>query len=78
MKTKSTYALLVNANSEEKGRSIFETGVNALVVVCAALSIWTFASNDVTLPGQTSTKKDAPASMIAKAPVQQPVIVSRG
>ncbi|MFN2509573.1 MAG: hypothetical protein ABR589_12480 [Chthoniobacterales bacterium] len=68
MKTKSTYSLLINADAEEKGRSIFETAVYSLVVLCTALSVWHFASGEVTLPGQTSTK-EAPVSIIANAPV---------
>lgn len=73
MKTKSTYSLLLNAESEDKGRTIFETAVYSLVVLCMALSVWHFASGDVTLPGQTSVQKDAPASMIANAPALAPV-----
>lgn len=79
MKNKSTYSLLVNADAEEKGRSIFEIAVYALVVSCMAFSGWHFASNAVTLPGK-SRPQNQPESMIANAPVQQPApaIAARG
>ena len=38
---RSTYAMLVH--SEEKGRSIFEVAVYALVALSVVLSIWQFA-----------------------------------
>ena len=80
MKNKSTYSLLVNADSEEKGRSIFEIAVYGLVLLCMALSGWHFASGTVTLPGQNRGEQNPPPSMIANAPVQPaaPVIASRG
>ena len=53
MKTKSTYSLLLNADSEEKGRSIFETATYAVVVLSMALSVWYFASGAVTFPAKT-------------------------
>ena len=80
MKTKNTYSLLVN--SEEKGRSIFEASIYALVVLCMAFAGWQFASNSVALPRMPATNNgssSAPVEMIAKAPVEQPVVVaSRG
>jgi len=72
MKTKSTYSLLMNAESEEKGRSIFETAVYSLIVLCMTLSVWSFATGDVTVPGQSAVKKDVPASMMANAPALNP------
>lgn len=72
MKNKSTYSLLLAADAEEKGRSIFETVIYSLVVLSTVVSVWSFASGDVTVPGQTSVKKDAPASMMANAPALNP------
>ena len=68
MKAKSTYSLLLEAESQDKGRSIFETAVYTLVILCAAVSAWTFVSGDVTLPGEAAVKQEAPATMIANAP----------
>ncbi len=73
MKTKSTYSLLMNAEAEEKGRSIFETAVYSLIVLCMTLSVWSFAAGDVNVPGQKSAvKKEVPASMMANAPALNP------
>lgn len=78
MKNKSTYSLLVNADAEEKGRSIFEISVYALVLLCMVVSGWHFVSTSVTLP-RKSPKQDATPSMVADAPVAQPpVVASRG
>lgn len=78
MKNKSTYSLLVDAATEEKSRSLFETGVYGLVLLCMAISGWQFAFTSVTLP-KKSPKKDAPQSMIADAPIEQsPVVASQG
>ena len=78
MKNKSTYSLIINADTEEKGRSIVEVSVYALVLLCMAVSGWQFASTSVTLP-KKSPKQNAPQSMVAEAPVAQPpVIASRG
>lgn len=78
MKNKSTYSLLVDAEKEEKNRSLFEIGVYGLVLLCMAISGWHFASTSVTLP-KKSPKKDAPQSMVADAPIEQPpVIASQG
>ncbi|MBA2270266.1 MAG: hypothetical protein M3372_07080 [Verrucomicrobiota bacterium] len=76
MKNKSTYSLLMNAESEEKGRSIFETAVYSGVVLCTVLSIWAFASGDVVTPGMNRVK--AEAAPVVEAPAQQIVIASRG
>ena len=78
MKNKSTYSLLVQADAEDKGRSIFEISVYALVLLCIAVSGWHFVSTSVTLP-RKNLKQDAPQSMIADAPVAQPpTVASRG
>lgn len=57
----NTYSLLLNADAEEKGRSIFESVVYSLVVACCAFSAWQFAAGDVVLPtgGQTASSKAA-------------------
>ncbi|HMJ05594.1 MAG TPA: hypothetical protein VK474_05000 [Chthoniobacterales bacterium] len=84
MKNKSTYSLLLNADSEDKGHSIFEAVVYGLVVACMALSGWHFASGTVTLPGQNRVQ-NPPQSMIANAPApaapvveKAPLVASRG
>ena len=73
--TKTTYSLLVG--SEEKGRSLFEGAIYALIVVCTAFSGWEFASNSVALPRMPATSI-APAPMIAKAAPQPSVVVDHG
>ena len=78
MKTNSTYSLLLNADSEEKGRSIFEVGVYTLVVLCMAFSAWHFASGTVTLPGQ-NRPQHAPEGIIANSlDTPAPLVASRG
>ena len=79
MKNKSTYSLLINSNREEKGRSIFEVSVYALVLLCLAFAGWQFAATTVTVPGG-SPKPAAAQSMLAEVPINQtsPAIVSRG
>lgn len=66
MKTKNTYSLLIN--SEEKGRSIFESAIYGLVVVCMAFTGWQFASSSVALPRM-------PAAT-AQSTDSQPVVVA--
>jgi len=73
--TKTTYSLLVG--SEEKGRSLFEGAIYALIVLCTAFSGWQFASNSVALPGMPATSS-VPAPMIAKGVPQPPVVADRG
>ena len=73
--TPTTYSLLVR--SEEKGRTIFEGAIYALIVLCTAFSGWQFASNSVALPRMPVTTQ-APAPMIAKAALQPPVVADRG
>ncbi len=77
MKNKSTYSILLNADAEEKGRSIFETAVYSLVVLCAAASCWSFAASPVTLPGQAA-KTDHPTTLIANAVAKKPALPARG
>jgi hypothetical protein len=52
---RSTYSLLLNADAEEKGRSIFESVIYSFVVLCTAVAVWQFASGDVVLPTGGST-----------------------
>ncbi len=74
---KNTYSLILNAEAEEKNRSIFELAVYGLFLLSMAFSGWQFASTSVTLPSKAK-KQDAPQSMIAEAPAPAPVIASRG
>ena len=67
MKTQSTYSLIVN--SYEKGRSIFESAVYAVLVLSAIASIGHFASQSVTTPGEVAAKT-APAAIVAEAATQ--------
>ena len=62
MKTQSTYSLLVK--SQETGRNIFETAVNALVVLSTVAAIFQFASQSVTVPVVAEGK--AASSLVAK------------
>jgi hypothetical protein len=75
MKKPSTYSLLVR--SEEKGRSLFETAVYALVVLSAIVSIGQFTLTTVTLPGDIAAKAPTSAATIAKAGLPGPG-VARG
>lgn len=75
MKNKSTYSLLVNADSEEKGRSIFETAVYSTVVMATALSVWAFASGAVVTPGMNRADRDA-ANFAIEAQVEQPIVIA--
>ena len=74
MKNKSTYSLLVNAESEEKGRSIFETAVYSFVVLATAVSVWTFASSAVITPGMN--RADDSAYLAAKSQSEQPIVLA--
>jgi hypothetical protein len=74
MKNQNTYSLLVA--SQEKGRSIFEGSVFALVVLCTAISGWEFASNSVSLP-RMPANNGAAAVEVAQTPAPAPVIASR-
>jgi hypothetical protein len=56
---RSTYAMLIR--SEEKGRSIFEVAVYALVALSGVLSIWQFAEQSNRLPVGSEQKPAAVA-----------------
>ena len=58
---KNTYSLLLNADAEEKGRSIFESVVYGLVVLCTAVSAFQFAAATLSCRqgGQTASSKAA-------------------
>ena len=73
MKNKNTYSLLVNADAEEKGRSIFETAVYSSVVMATALSVWAFASGAVITPGMNRGDRDGVA---VEAQVEQPIVLA--
>ena len=64
MKTQSTYSLLVK--SQETGRSIFETAVNALVVLSAVLAIAQFATQSVVVP-TVAAADFTTSALVAKA-----------
>jgi hypothetical protein len=68
----NTYSLLINANAEEKGRSIFEAAVYAMVVIGCAVSALQFATSEVVLPTGGSTASSQAAYAAASTP-QQPV-----
>jgi hypothetical protein len=72
MKTQSTYSLLVR--SQEKGRSLFETAVYSLLVLCAIASVGQFATQAVTLPGD-AVAKTSPTVIVAEAAPQRPLPV---
>ena len=75
MKNKSTYSLLVNADAEEKGRSIFETAVYSLTVLCTAVAVWTFATGAVVTPGMNRAKAQSASAITAPAQ-QAPIVVA--
>jgi hypothetical protein len=54
MNNDTTYALLVR--SEEKGRSIMETAVYALLGLSAILSIWQFVQQPERMPTTLTTQ----------------------
>ena len=54
MNNDTTYALLVR--SEEKGRSIMETAVYALLGLSAILSIWQFVQQPERMPTTLATQ----------------------
>jgi hypothetical protein len=69
MKNKNTYSLI--AQSEEKGRSIFEAAIYGVVIVCTAFSGWQFASHSVVLPGMN--RSNNATELVVHAPADQPV-----
>ncbi len=76
--TPTTYSLLVR--SEEKGRTLFEGAIIGLIVLSTAFTGWQFAANSVVLPGMNRANNDSKTAveMVAKAPVDQPLVASRG
>lgn len=80
MKKQNTYSLLLSA--EEKGRSIFESAIYGLVVICTAFTGWAFVSSAVTTPGMnratTTTTAPVAVEVLADATGTQagPVVAS--
>jgi hypothetical protein len=74
MKTKSTYSLLLNADAEEKGRSIFENAVYSVVLLCTALTVWVFVSNAVIVPGENAATTQT--ERVINTPVEQPLLAT--
>ena len=70
---RSTYSLLLNADAEEKGRSMFESVVYGLVILCTAVSAWQFAASDVILPAGGSTASSKAAFAAASTQQAEPV-----
>ena len=61
MNKNTTYALLMR--SEEKGRNILETAVNAICVLSGVFAIWQFAQQPVTLRSEQSDSSYAAPQM---------------
>ena len=74
MKAKNTYSPLLQ--NEEKGRSIFESAICGLVVICVAFTGWQFASNSVVTPGMNRTDSGAAVEMAAQPAVDAPVVLA--
>ena len=75
----------MNSGAEEKGRSIFETAVYGVVILCMAISGWEVMSTKVTMPGLTPAEQaqqeaKAQQGVIATAPAEQaqPLLAARG
>jgi hypothetical protein len=64
MKTQSTYSLLVK--SQETGRSIFETAVNAFLVLSVVVAISQFALQSVVVPTVAAAGSNT-SVLVAKA-----------
>jgi hypothetical protein len=78
MKNKNTYSLLTQ--SDEKGRSIFESAIYGLVVAAVAVTSWQFASSSVTVPGMNRVNSNTGTGVaveVVEPAVQAPVIASR-
>jgi hypothetical protein len=78
MKNKNTYSLLVQ--SDEKGRSIFESAIYGLVVLSIAFTSWQFASGSVVVPGMNRANDKTSSGIaveVVEPAVQAPVIASR-
>ena len=80
MNSKNTYSMILQA--EETGRSIFESAIYGLVVLCVAFTAWQFASNSIVLPGMNhvdqSKQSEVAVEMLADADGAQPLLASRG
>ena len=76
MKNKNTYSMIVNAEAEEKGRSMFETAVYSTVAMATALSVWAFATGGVMVPGMDRADKGNEAGFAIKAKVEQPIVIA--
>jgi hypothetical protein len=70
---KNTYSLLINADAEEKGRSIFESAVYGLVILCTAVAGFQFATGDVVLPTGGTTASSQAAYAAANTQKAEPV-----
>ena len=70
---KNTYSLLLNADAEEKGRSLFESVVYGLVILCTAVSAWQFAASDVVLPAGGSTASSKAAFAATSSQKAEPI-----
>ena len=77
MKNKNTYSLLLQ--DEEKGRSIFESAVYGLVVLCVAFTSFQFATGSVVLPGMNRVNDNATSGIAVEVvePAPAPIIASR-
>jgi hypothetical protein len=76
MKNKNTYSLILNAEAEEKGRSMFETAVYSCVAMATAVSVWAFATGAVVVPGMGRPNGGNEAGFAIKAQVDQPIVLA--
>jgi hypothetical protein len=77
MKNKNTYSLLINADSEEKGRSIFETAIYSFVVMATAVSVWTFASGAVVTPGMNRAPSPSANIAVEVLAANEPIVLAQ-
>jgi hypothetical protein len=66
--------MLVQA--EEKGRSIFESTIYGLVIICVAFTGWQFASTSVVTPGMNRANNGTAVEMATQAPAPAPVVLA--
>ena len=77
MKNKNTYSMILNAEAEEKGRSMFETAVYSSIAIATAMSVWAFATGSVIVPGMGRPNGGNEAGFTIKAPaVEQPIVIA--
>ena len=76
MKNKNTYSLILNAEAEEKGRSLFEATIYSSVAIATAVSVWAFATGAVIVPGMGRPNGGNEAGFAIKAPVEQPIVIA--